>query len=293
MKKAAQLRKCFEIAQQSFAFKKQYLSSAIHHTPEPPRTAGRLPQSVTELLHLGRQAGMTSAMSPRTSALAVHLFTATGASLAMLALHEAFTRDWAMMSIWLAVALVVDGIDGPLARHFNVKQHFAEIDGVLLDLIIDFLTYVVIPAYALYASGLLPGWSGWIAVLLIPFASAVYFADTRMKTADNSFAGFPGCWNMAVLAMLVIVPPWWVTLTIVILLTAAMFLPLKFIHPVRTLRWRPISLTVSLVWMGAIAWAAWTDFSANAVLTVTVALTSIYLLLAGIAQQMSDPKSAQ
>jgi phosphatidylcholine synthase len=178
-------------------------------------------------------------MTPRFSALAVHLFTAIGASLAMLALHEAFQQDWAAMALWLALAFVVDGIDGPLARHFDVKKNAPEIDGVLMDLIIDFLTYVVIPAYALYASGLLPGWSGWLVVLLVPFASAVYFADTRMKTADNSFSGFPGCWNMVVLALLVIGPPWWAILGLVIVLTAAMFFPLKFVHPVRTARcWR-------------------------------------------------------
>jgi phosphatidylcholine synthase len=225
-------------------------------------------------------------MSPRLSALCVHLFTAIGASLAMLALHEAFQQDWATMAIWLAVAFVVDGIDGPLARHYEVKKHVPEIDGVLMDLIIDFLTYVVIPAYALYASGLLPGWSGWLAVLLIPFASAIYFADTRMKTADNSFSGFPGCWNMVVLALLVIVPPWWVTISIVVILAAGMFLPFKFIHPVRTARWRALSLTVAVIWTVGIAWAASTDFASNPALTLVVAVTSAYLLLAGIAQQV-------
>jgi phosphatidylcholine synthase len=230
-------------------------------------------------------------MTARVPAILVHVFTAIGASLAMLALHEAFQQDWATMALWLAVAFVVDGFDGPLARHFDVKTNAPEIDGVLMDLIIDFLTYVVIPAYALYASGLLPGWSGWLAVLLIPFASAIYFADTRMKTADNSFWGFPGCWNMAVLALLVIVPPWWATLALVIVLAAAMFLPLKFIHPVRTARWRPLSLAVATVWTAGIAWAAWTDFASNPVLTVVVALSSGYLVLAGIAQQVWPAKN--
>jgi phosphatidylcholine synthase len=231
-------------------------------------------------------------MNPRISALSVHLFTALGASLAMLALHEAFQQDWASMALWLALAFVVDGIDGPLARHYDVKTNAPEIDGVLMDLIIDFLTYVVIPAYALYASGLLPGWSGWAAVLLIPFASAVYFADTRMKTGDNSFRGFPGCWNMVVLALLVIAPPWWVILGLVVALTAAMFLPLKFVHPVRTQRWRPLTLSVAVLWTAGIAWAAWTDFASNPVLTVVIALSSAYLLTAGIAQQMRPGRAS-
>ena len=232
-------------------------------------------------------------MTPRIAALAVHLFTAVGASLAMLALHEAIQRDWAAMSLWLAAAFVVDGLDGPLARHFDVKKNAPEIDGVLMDLIIDFLTYVVIPAYALYESGLLPGWSGWLVVLLVPFASAVYFADTRMKTADNSFSGVPGCWNMVVLSVLVIAPPWWVILTLVIVLTAAMFFPLKFVHPIRTARWRAVSLAVAVIWTAGIAFAAWTDFASNPVLTVIVAVTSVYLLTAGIAQQILPERRPQ
>jgi phosphatidylcholine synthase len=219
-------------------------------------------------------------------AYSVHLFTAIGASLAMLALLEAAQQDWAMMTIWLTVAFVVDGIDGPLARKYAVTENAPNIDGVLLDLIIDFLTYVMIPAYALYGSGLLPGWSGWIVVLLIPFASALYFADTRMKTADKSFRGFPGCWNMVVLALLVIVPPWEVILGLVVALCVAQFLNLKFVHPVRTARWRWLTLPVALVWTGAIAWAAWIDFAHSPALTAVVTATSVYLLVAGIAQQL-------
>ncbi len=240
------------------------------------------------MLHSGSEHGKPRVMSKHLTAYSVHLFTALGASLAMLALLEAMQHDWASMAIWLAVAFVVDGIDGPLARRFDVKQHAPEIDGVLLDLIIDFLTYVMIPAYALYASGLVPGWSGWIVVLLIPFASALYFADTRMKTADNSFAGFPGCWNMLVLALLVIGPPWWVALGLVIILTIAMFAPIKFIHPIRTARWRPLSLSLALIWTGGISYAAWTDFAANPALTACITVTSLYLLAAGVVQQVTD-----
>ena len=219
-------------------------------------------------------------------AYSVHLFTAIGASLAMLALLEAAQQDWAMMTIWLTVAFVVDGIDGPLARRYAVTENAPNIDGVLLDLIIDFLTYVMIPAYALYGSGLLPGWSGWIVVLLIPFASALYFADTRMKTADKSFRGFPGCWNMVVLALLVIVPPWEVILGLVIALCVAQFLNLKFVHPVRTARWRWVTLPVALIWTGSIAWAAWIDFAQFPALTAVVTATSLYLMLAGVLQQL-------
>ena len=228
--------------------------------------------------------------SKRFAAFSVHLFTALGAGLAMLALLEAMQQDWPMMTIWLTVAFVVDGIDGPLARRFNVSTHAPEIDGVLLDLIIDFLTYVMIPAYALYASGLLPGWTGWFVILFVPYASALYFSDTRMKTTDYSFRGFPGCWNMLVLALLVLTPPWWIILILVILLAVAMFLPLKFIHPVRTARWRTLSLIVVAIWTGGIGYAAWTGFTSNPWLTAVIGVSSGYLLLAGIAQQLTPRK---
>ena len=132
-------------------------------------------------------------MSIRALALAVHLFTATGAVFAMLAMLAAVDGKWSLMFLWLVVAFIVDGIDGPLARHYHVKKNAPEFDGVLLDLIIDYLTYVFIPAYALFKSGLMDGWTGWFAIIIITFASALYFSVTRLNTRDNSFSGFPGC----------------------------------------------------------------------------------------------------
>ena len=120
-------------------------------------------------------------MSPQLRALSVHLLTATGAVFAMLALLAAVEAKWDFMFVWLVVAFAVDGIDGPLARHYNVRRYAPEFDGVLLDLIIDYLTYVFIPAFALFKSGLMAGWTGWVAIIVITFASAMYFADTRMK----------------------------------------------------------------------------------------------------------------
>ena len=99
-------------------------------------------------------------MTPQMKALSVHLFTATGAVLSMLAMLAAVDEKWSLMFLWLVVALIVDGIDGPLARHYHVKTMWPTYDGVLLDLIIDYLTYVFIPAFALFQSGLLPGWTG-------------------------------------------------------------------------------------------------------------------------------------
>ena len=225
-------------------------------------------------------------MSPQLRAISVHLLTATGAVFAMLALLAAVKADWAMMYVWLVVAFAVDGIDGPLARRYHVRKYAPQFDGVLLDLIIDYLTYVFIPAFALFESGLLPGWTGWICIIVITFASAMYFADTRMKTPNNSFQGFPGCWNMVVLVMFALEPNFWVIFAIVVLCAGAMFTRLEFVHPFRTERWRKVTLPIAFAWTVFAGAAAWAEFDPGPVVLFGLTATSLYLLFAGIVQQV-------
>lgn len=231
-------------------------------------------------------------MSDPLKALSVHLLTATGAVLAMLAMLAAVEGQWAMMFVWLVVALIVDGVDGPLARRFDVHRHWPTYDGVIMDMIVDYLTYVFIPAFALFNSGLLPGWTGWLAIIAIVYGSVLYFADTRMKTRDYSFSGFPAAWNMVVLVLFALEPNFWVVLGIVVVLTAAMFTNLKFIHPVRTARWRAVSLPVAVAWVMFAGWAAWVDFHPESWAHWGLVVTSAWLLLAGIAQQLIAPRNA-
>ncbi|MEM6825985.1 MAG: CDP-alcohol phosphatidyltransferase family protein [Pseudomonadota bacterium] len=229
---------------------------------------------------------MTTGGPPILRALSVHLLTASGAVFAMLAMLAAAQAKWSLMFLWLVVAFFVDGIDGPLARHYNVAENATRYDGVLLDLIIDYLTYVFIPAFALFSSGLLPGWTGWCAIIVITYASAMYFADNRMKTSDYSFQGFPACWNMVVLVLFALEPNFWVSLAIVIVLAAAMFAPVKFVHPVRTMRWRWLTLPVALGWTFFAGWAAWVDFDPQSWAHWGLVVSSLYLVLAGAAQQV-------
>jgi len=231
-------------------------------------------------------------MDIRIKALSVHLLTATGAVLSMLAMLAAVEQKWSLMFLWLVVALVVDGIDGPLARHYDVKHNCATYDGVLMDLIVDYLTYVFVPAYALFKSGLLPGWTGWLAIIAITYASVIYFADTRMKTKDNSFSGFPACWNMVVLVLFALKPDYWVILGVVLVLAVGMFFPLKFIHPTRTRRWRTLSLPMSLAWTIFAAWAAMVHFHPLSWAHWGLVVTSVYLLFVGIVQQIVPERRA-
>jgi len=145
---------------------------------------------------------------------------------------------------------------------------------------------VFIPAFALFKSGLLPGWTGWFAIIIITFTSAMYFCDGHMKTKDNSFQGFPGCWNMLVIVIFALEPNFWITLFLVAGLAIAMFLPLKFIHPTRTMRWRSVSFPIALAWTFFAGWAAWVDFHPESWAHWGLLLTSVYLLFAGIVQQI-------
>ena len=231
-------------------------------------------------------------MTKETKALSVHLFTATGAVFAMLAMLAAADAKWSLMFLWLIVAFFVDGVDGPLARKYNVKTNAARFDGVLLDLIIDYLTYVFIPAFALFKSGLLPGWTGWIAIIIITFASAMYFCDGNMKTKDNSFHGFPGCWNMVVIVLFALSPNFWFILALISLLAISMFLPVKFVHPVRTVRWRAVTLPIAMAWVVFAGWAAWVDFHPQSWAHWGLIVTSMYLVTAGLFQQIIPASKA-
>ena len=224
-------------------------------------------------------------------ALSVHLLTATGAVFAMFALLAAVDERWSLMFLWLLVAFAVDGIDGPLARKYDVHTYAPHIDGALLDLIIDYLTYVFIPAYALFMSGLLPGWTGWIAIIAITYGSVLYFVDTRMKTKDNSFAGSPACWNMLVLVLFALKPNFWIILIVVVALTYTMFTNIKFIHPVRTVRWRAISLPMTAAWVVFAVWAVLDDFHPDSIARWGLLLTSLWLTFAGLAQQLTERRA--
>jgi phosphatidylcholine synthase len=187
-------------------------------------------------------------MSPSVAGLLVHIFTACGAALGLAALFFAIDGRFVVMFAWLGAAFVVDAIDGALARHFNVAETSPHIDGVVLDLVVDFLTYVVVPLVALWRSNLLAPPLAFLLCCVVCGASALYFADRRMKTADLWFRGFPAVWNVLVFYLLVLRPePLWSAAT-VIGACLAMFAPVTFVHPFRVLHWRPATMTMTALW---------------------------------------------
>ena len=193
------------------------------------------------------------AAARRAAAFSVHLFTASGGAVALLALYAAIERDFPLCFAWLGLALFIDGIDGTLARVARVTEAAGAIDGVVLDLVVDFLTYVLVPIVALWRSDLMsPGAAFWLGLLVI-FASALYFADTRMKTRDNWFRGFPALWNVVALYMFALRPPAAVNAAVLILGTGAMFLPIVFVHPLRVQKLRALNIAVSLAFFALAA----------------------------------------
>jgi len=225
-------------------------------------------------------------MQQNLIAFSVHLFTASGAFLAFLAMLAAMRGAWAEMFGWLGAALIVDGLDGPMARRVNVSKYAARWSGEILDLIVDYLTYVFIPAVALVTSGEMYYPLAIPAAAIIIMTGAIYFADTKMKTKDASFQGFPGCWNMVVLVLFATDQTNTAGFAMIVAIGVAHFLPIRFIHPVRTVQWRKATLPVCCAWVAFAGWAAFTHFEQPRLCTLGLLGTSFYLLFAGGVQQI-------
>jgi phosphatidylcholine synthase len=181
-------------------------------------------------------------------AFAVHVFTAAGAALALLALLAAVQGAWVAMFICLGLALIVDGVDGTMARAFKVAELLPRWSGDVLDLVVDFVTYVFVPAYAIAAGGLLPAGLGALGGIVIVMTGAIYFADRHMKTVDNYFRGFPTLWNVVAFYLFVLKPAPWLAAGLVALLAALTFVPFRFLHPFRVERLRIVTMAAVVLW---------------------------------------------
>src|ERR1700754_1945622 len=208
----------------------------------------------------------------RTAAFRVHILTARGAGIALLAMLEAVREHWANMFGWLGVALIIDAIDGPLARKLDVVRLQPNWSGEVLDLVVDFVTYVFVPAYAITASGMLLPLAAPVLGIGIVVSSALYFADRRMKNADNHFRGFPGLWNIAAFYLFLLhLPPVLSSLAVGALI-AATFLPFYVLHPVRTVRLRWLTLMLMALWSVLLIYTLLKDFDVGPGITAALCL---------------------
>jgi phosphatidylcholine synthase len=223
----------------------------------------------------------SSPASPRTRAAAfsVHIFTALGAGIALIAQLEAVREHWAAMFAWLGIALVIDALDGPIARRLDVVRVQPNWSGEVLDLVVDFLTYVFVPAYAITASGLLLPLAAPLLGIGIMVSSALYFADRRMKSDDNHFRGFPALWNAAAFYLFLLHRSPAISSLIVAILIVLTFVPFHVLHPVRVVRLRGLTLTLVAIWAALVVYALANNFNAGAI--VTVALCAIAAWIVG------------
>ena len=226
-------------------------------------------------------------MSRLVGAALVHALTASGAMLALLALRSANDGDVQMMFVWLGVALIVDAVDGPLARAIDVKTVLPRFSGERLDLIIDYLTYVVVPAFALYLSDLLPDPFRLTAAAAMLLSSVFHVADLNSKTEDGYFVGFPAIWNVVLLYLFAFQLPPYVALVIVMLFVTLTFVPILSVHPFRVARLRPLTCAVTLVWIAAAAFAVANPFPSPLWVQVLLVLTAVYLASIGLARSLA------
>ncbi len=227
--------------------------------------------------------------SPRTlAAFAVHVFTACGAACALLALMAAAGADWTQMFLWLGVALIVDGVDGTFARHLHVAELLPRWSGDVLDFVVDYATYVLVPAYAIAIGGVLAASVALPLGLIVAITGAIYFADRRMKTSDSYFRGFPALWNIVAFYLFLLKPAPWFAALAVLVLAAATFAPIYFVHPVRVPRWRIVNLVALVLWAGLAIFALTQRLDPPGWAAAALAAIAIYFVIVGLLRSRSS-----
>jgi phosphatidylcholine synthase len=216
------------------------------------------------------------------AAFAVHIFTACGAACALLALVAAAAADWTRMFLWLGAALIIDGIDGTLARRLRVAELLPRWSGDVLDFVVDFTTYVFVPAYAIAVGGVLPASVALALGLVVMVTGALYFADRRMKTEDSYFRGFPALWNVVAFYLFLLKPPPWLAALAVLGLAAATFAPIYFVHPIRVPRWRIPNLAALALWAALAALALAHNLNPPAWAAAALAAIAVYFVIVGL-----------
>lgn len=217
-------------------------------------------------------------------AFAVHVFTALG----LLALIFATGGHWAAMFFTLGLALIVDGIDGPMARRFKVAELLPRWNGEGLDFVVDFITYVFVPAYAIAASGYLPEMLAIPLACVVVITGALYFADRAMKTDDNYFRGFPAVWNLVAFYLFALEPPPYIAAAAIVALAGLTFAPLRFVHPLRVRHLRRVNIALMALWAGLAFFAVAQDLTPGPYVVAALSAIGLYFLIAGLLRR-ADP----
>lgn len=214
----------------------------------------------------------------RLAAAGVHVFTALGAVCGLLAALAVFDAAWERMFAWLGLALVIDGIDGTFARMAHVEERLPRFSGERLDLVVDYVTYVFVPALALVRGGFLPGDLGLVLAAAILLSSLYHFADLASKGDDYSFIGFPAVWNLVAFYLFAFAAPQGVACAVVAACIALTFIPMRWVHPLRVVRLRAPTLAITLAWTVAAVAAVMSGLPASAWIRAVLGGAAAYLV---------------
>lgn len=190
----------------------------------------------------------------RGAAWAVHVFTASGVVIGLLALLAVVDGDPRAALLWLGLATFVDGLDGPAARKLGVREAIPRFDGATLDNVVDYFTWVVVPALFIYRFGLLPDSFALVGAAFIMATSLYTFANLDLKTSDNYFVGFPALWNVVAFQMFILESPPLLNLVVTAALGVLTFTPVKFVHPLRVREWRIPTIIATTLWALTSLW---------------------------------------
>jgi len=203
---------------------------------------------------------VTTPFTPQTSKRAgyvLHVLTASGAAAGLVALQAVFNSQWREALLWLIVCQVLDGLDGPIARKIDVTIHAPRIDGHVLDLVVDYLTCVVVPVALLARLEMLPlHYEVWVAGAIF-ITSALWFARIDQETDDHWFNGFPAVWNLVVPSFLILGASRQTVMIFSILLCALQLTTIKIPHLVRVGWMRKLTLPLTVIYLVDLTSLSW------------------------------------
>jgi phosphatidylcholine synthase len=226
--------------------------------------------------------------------LALHAFTATGVLVGMAALVAVLDGSARMAIIWLLVAQLIDGIDGPLARRLLPDEATTKFDGYVLDLVIDFVTCVLVPAAFLWQFRMVNhDRSGMIAIAALLMFSSLWFSRTDQQDDDSWFHGFPAAWNMVVPTLWLLDSSPTVTMVVVACLSILTMTNVQFAHPVRVVQWRIWNMTTISVWViGVLLGTIWSP-QVPALVIALVVIGPVMVAVATVARRVQLTRDIQ
>ena len=237
---------------------------------------------------------MTCSPTQRRQAWAVHVFTTLGIVAAMLALRDVITDHPDYAILWLLITLLIDGVDGPIARALMVRERVPRIDGYVLDLIIDYVTCVIVPAAFMWEFQVVPQNNFGVAVLCVMvFTSAIWFSRADMMTDENWFRGFPAAWNLLGPLLFLMEARTVVGAILTLALSVASLTNMPFPHVMRAAYLRPVTILFMLVLVAGISIGTFAYPAHPWLVRPPLYVGSIYFLVLAVVRTAHDHRARQ